>query len=732
MLESASSISTSGSDEGLYKVEKSPSLLSRHGLVPVHLTYKEQCKEFYENISEADDKLRVPENKRIQVEWSNLTYRVVDRAKQPSFFQRMKGAKAPKKTLLDGVSGYCSPGSMLAIIGPSGAGKTSMLLALAKKLEVSHGAKLTGTVSFNGNLCTSSELRGISGFVMQEDNIMGSMTPLELLRFTSVLNLPASVSEEEREERVQLLLTTMGLQKCKDNFIGSSGLFSHVSGIKRGLSGGERKRVSICIELVNNPTMLFCDEPTSGLDSFASKVVVEKLQTLAFLGKTIISTIHQPSSEIFRLFNRLMLLVDGRTVYFGDTEAATKYFAKLGYKCPKFINPADFLMKVVQVAPENILGEGSDPMSEQEGEAGDSLVAFPQDSVGLRNATRDQVEKLKDQFASSKQYKDAIAPPPPPTKNVEMEAKKGYNASYLTQFVWLTWRSALNTVREPALCKVRIAVSVIMGLLSGLVFLQTDDTAAGIGDRVASTFFVLLSQMFGAINGPTFLFPSERGAFFRDRMSNMYSTILYYWAKILTDLPISIIAPLLTGVIAYYMIGYKDGVVSMFEFSLMLILMTLCCFALGMVLSCAILDPGLVTRIQPLFTLPLILFCGFFVNLDSIGSWLSWIQYISFVKYSFRYAINVILSDTYLHCNYDEFKEIVPYMVDVVWQNETTAMQVHNISEPAYVCPVSTGDAYLEKIGMKSDNLWLDVLWMGLFIVGIHTIACAFLVFRSP
>lgn len=176
----------------------------------------------------------------------------------------------------------------------------------------------------------------------------------------------------------------------------------------------------------------------------------------------------------------------------------------------------------------------------------------------------------------------------------------------------------------------------------------------------------------------------------------------------------------------------------------MLVLMTQASFGLGMILSTAILDPATVNRVprpylrrllilqvQPLFTLPLVVLAGFFVNLDSLGPWISWVQYLSYVKYAYRYALRAALTGSVFNCSYSEWKE-VPRIPVPKWANDTTIGRIANVTDQAYLCPVSTGDAYLERMGISVDNYALDIIWVVLFIVGFHTISCFLLYIRKP
>lgn len=172
-------------------------------------------------------------------------------------------------------------------------------------------------------------------YVMQDDILFQTLRCEEALRFAAQLKL--GLKGDELNEKVDITLESLGLLKCRKTLIGSQQI--------KGLSGGERKRTAIGVELITNPSILFLDEPTSGLDSFTANKIVKLLVAQAKLGKTVIATIHQPSSSTFELFDRLLLLMDGYTIYQGPASKATDHFAKLGYVCPKFANPADYFLK---------------------------------------------------------------------------------------------------------------------------------------------------------------------------------------------------------------------------------------------------------------------------------------------------------------------------------------------------------------------------------------------------
>ena len=241
-----------------------------------------------------------------------------------------------KKAVLDGVCGVFSAGEVCAVMGPSGAGKTTFLSTLAGK--ASYGVR-SGTVFVNGDASVPlSRFQKITGFVPQEDVMHRDLTVKETLVFQARLRLPASWSAVEVHDVVNDVIASLGLFDVRHMKIGDENI--------RGISGGQRKRVNIGMELVSRPSLLFLDEPTSGLDSTSSREVVAALRSVATTkGINVLCVLHQPAYETFMLFHKVLLLgKGGRTVYLGPTEDAIGYFELLGYTCPPRMNAADFFM----------------------------------------------------------------------------------------------------------------------------------------------------------------------------------------------------------------------------------------------------------------------------------------------------------------------------------------------------------------------------------------------------
>lgn len=240
-----------------------------------------------------------------------------------------------RRLLLDDLSGYAEPGRIMAIMGPSGSGKSTLLDSLAGRLA--QNAVLTGNILLNGK---KKRLEyGIVAYVTQEDTMLGTLTVRETIAYSANLRLPSSMSKEEVNDIVEGTLLEMGLQECADGIVGNWHL--------RGISGGEKKRLGIALEILTRPSLLFLDEPTSGLDSAAAFFVVQALRSIAHDGRTVISSIHQPSSEVFALFDDLFLLSGGQTVYFGESKRAAEFFAEAGFPCPRQRNPSDHFLRCI-------------------------------------------------------------------------------------------------------------------------------------------------------------------------------------------------------------------------------------------------------------------------------------------------------------------------------------------------------------------------------------------------
>ncbi|KAF8577787.1 hypothetical protein K439DRAFT_1655013 [Ramaria rubella] len=271
------------------------------------------------------------------------------------------------RTILDGITGHVKPGQVLAIMGASGAGKSTFLDILARKNKK---GIVAGTTLVNGRRVKDEDFRKVVGFVDQEDTLMSTLTVYETVLYSALLRLPREMSLEAKKFRTLETMQELGIIGIKDSRIGDSG--------RRSISGGEKRRVSIACELVTSPSILFLDEPTSGLDSYNAFNVVDCLVSLARdYNRTVIFTIHQPRSNIVMLFDQLVLLAEGKLVYSGALTQCQPYFEHIGHPCPPGFNIGDYLIDLTMQASG---GENSPQ----------SLSPQPNPSVGERNYTDEE------------------------------------------------------------------------------------------------------------------------------------------------------------------------------------------------------------------------------------------------------------------------------------------------------------------------------------------------------
>ncbi|XP_011033357.1 PREDICTED: ABC transporter G family member 15-like [Populus euphratica] len=258
--------------------------------------------------------------------WENLTVEL------PSMI-----TSGSTRKLLSDLSGYAEPGHIMAIMGPSGSGKSTLLDSLAGRL--SSNVKLSGKVLINAKR-SSIECRDIS-YVTQEDFFLGTLTVRETITYSAHMRLPGKTTKDEIDSVVDNTIMEFGLQDCADSKIGNWHL--------RGISTGEKKRLSISVEILTRPHIMLLDEPTTGLDSASAFFVIRALSSIAYDGKIVICSIHQPSSDVFNLLDDLLLLSGGETVYFGEAKMAVKFFAEAGFPCPTKRNPSDHFLRCINL-----------------------------------------------------------------------------------------------------------------------------------------------------------------------------------------------------------------------------------------------------------------------------------------------------------------------------------------------------------------------------------------------
>ncbi|KAL2544370.1 ABC transporter G family member 14 [Forsythia ovata] len=567
------------------------------------------------------------------------------------------------KTILNGVTGMVCPGEILAMLGPSGSGKTTLLTALGGRLS----GRLSGKITYNGQPFSGS-IKRRTGFVAQDDVLYPHLTVFETLLFTALLRLPKSLTREEKVQHVEHVIAELGLTRCKNSMIGGP-LF-------RGISGGEKKRVSIGQEMLINPSLILLDEPTSGLDSTTAQRILNTIKRLATGGRTVITTIHQPSSRLYHMFDKVVLLSEGCPIYCGPTATALEYFSSMGFSTSIIDNPADILLD---------LANGIGPDFQHVTEYGDKTQQDPKSVREFLISAYDKniSTRIKTELCSS----DAISYNYTKETSTRSEMKpEQWCTTWWYQFKVLLLRG-LRERRFDAFNRLRIFQVLSVAILAGLLWWHTP--SSHIDDRVAMLFFFSVFWGFYPLYNAVFTFPQERTMLIKERSSGMYRLSSYFLARTVGDLPLELALPTAFTFILYWMGGLKPDP-GTFIFSLFIVLYSvLVAQSLGLAFGALLMEVKQAATLASVTTLVFLIAGGYYIR--EIPPFIVWLKYMSYSYYCYKLLLGVQYSeDDYYEC----------------------AKGVH--------CRVADYPA-IKSVGLS--HLWTDVAIMALMLVGYRFIA---------
>uniref|UniRef100_A0A8C9TW52 ATP-binding cassette, sub-family G (WHITE), member 2b n=1 Tax=Scleropages formosus TaxID=113540 RepID=A0A8C9TW52_SCLFO len=559
-------------------------------------------------------------------------------------------------------SGIMKPG-MNAIMGPTGSGKTSLLDVIAGRKDPQ--GLCSGEVLVDSKVVTS-DLRLSSAYVVQDDILMGTLTVRENLAFSVNLRLPPDqFSSQDKVFRVNNVLEELCLQDCADTKIGTEFL--------RGISGGERKRCSIGMELITSPSLLFLDEPTTGLDANTANSIIALLQRLSRNGKTIIFSIHQPRFSIFRQFDHLTLMNKGEIIYAGPANQAVGYFEDLGYKCEVFNNPADFFLDVINGEIDPVLGLPD--------AGGNSAHVVFQSSVNARNLYRQShfCRQLTEQL---KQMKQAVEP-----SVTAVREQSSYATPFLYQLRVVCGRTVKNILRNPQTSYAQLILNIIFAVLVGLIYFQIPHTLPeALQNRIGAFFFLIINMVFGNLSAVE-LFINERALFIHENSSGYYRTSVYFLSKVFADLvPNRIVPVFIFSSIAYYMMGLKTDVEAFLLFALTMSLVSLSAVGLAFLVSASVSSFAMANILIALPFVFMMVFGGFLVNLNSMLSWMSWMKWASIFRYGLE-AVTInemrgqVFTDNYTVLTGEMYLKMqgIDYSLWGFWQNEIALLGIMSV-----------------------------------------------------
>eukprot|EP00794_Sanderia_malayensis_P017425 gene17425-19169_t len=619
-------------------------------------------------VNSADQRPASRQHVGTEISFYNVSYTVPVKVKR----------KKVQKTLLKNVSGIMKPG-LHAILGPTGSGKTTLLDILAARKNKKF---LSGYVLINGEL-QPSNFKIFSGYVVQDDVVMGTLTVKENLMFSAALRLPSHLDKHDKEARVDMVINDLGLTKVANFKVGNEFI--------RGVSGGEKRRTSIGMELITSPDILFLDEPTTGLDASTAFSVMQLLNKQARRGRTVIFSIHQPRYNIFKLFDTLTLLSNGETVYHGDCQSILPHFERIGYVCEEYNNPPDFLLDVINQEEKSLqVTKAVDNCQAQENEEerngfieysyGSALVEKYKETVFYKK-TIDELSAQIDALNENQKYHD--------DRNKDNAIV--YPSSVITQFARVSGRSFLNIIRNPKTGIAQIGINILFAIIIGIIYFQIDLGESGLQNRIGVFFFLTMNMIFGNMNAIQ-IFIDERVIFIHECASGYYRVSSYFLAKVFCDiLPMRIIPILIFSSITYWMIGLRSDVERFLIFTLNLVLTSLSSSAVCFAVSSSVKIFALASLLTVLPYIFMMIFSGMLINLKQMAAWLSWLKYFSI----FRYSLSSL---------------------DI---NELAGLKFH--CPKGVPCP--SGDDYLRSQGIHVGDLWYNMIALGVITLALLLIA---------
>jgi ABC-type multidrug transport system ATPase subunit len=442
--------------------------------------------------------------------WDNMSVIVKDRK-----------TKKPL-ALVDSTSGHIEAGHILAIMGPSGCGKTTMLNALAHRLA-STKMEVQGNILVNGEATTADRLSHVARYVEQEDALIGSLTVKESIQFGARLALSKSISKKERMIRVEDALASFGIQGQADTLIGTP--------LRKGISGGQKRRVSVASQLVTSPKVLFLDEPTSGLDSAASREVMTYISILAKqLRLIVVLSIHQPSTSTFELLDNVMLLSGGKTCFFGPIQDVSPYFASIGHPVPLHTNPAEFLLDLVN-------------------------IDFAKDKTVAQN----QLDFIHESWSNSQhslRLSKTVSGTETTPSTHSWHGKDVSKPGLISLTMTLLHRSFIKSYRDIVAYQLRIAMYTALAIMMGTVWLRLPYTQDSIQTFINAIFFSGAFMSFMAVAYiPAYV--EDLQMFRKERANGLYGPLPFMLANFLIGIPYLFLITIIFSVIAYWLANFR-------------------------------------------------------------------------------------------------------------------------------------------------------------------------------
>nr|XP_054757300.1 protein white-like [Lytechinus pictus] len=547
--------------------------------------------------------ITVPPQSQLTLSWKDL---VVNHHPSRGIMGRLRREKPPPmKKILKGVSGVADPGTLTALMGSSGAGKTTLLNVLNQRGLA--GLEVKGHVYLNGIPISEYGMQSskLIGYVQQHDILPGELTVKEYLTFCAQLTMSKHLPDEAKVAKVDEILEEFSLRKCQDTVIKG----------KQSVSGGERKRVSVATKLFAEPKLLFLDEPTTGLDSYMAALLVSNLRSLAEQGYNIICTIHQPSTEVFNMFDQLLLLADGTISYFGPRSESISYFSNIGYDCPDTYSPADYFIALLAIVPG-------------------------QEAGCLDRVQRIAEEYKKSSFETEARRRLAIDL----SRNAKVEdftsdaQDIGYQAGWFKQLWYVMWRGFIYLKRNPALLRTRAMFVAFMCIVMLLIYWNPKAIYDQSRLSAVQGLLYFCCANFTFVNASRILvvLPHELPLMIREHLDGMYSITAYFLGTFISQCSLGV-ALMVLSVTAVYFLGGLEPRLDTFLVCL-LVLMLAYLINVGFVAMQSVIweKPGRTVTVTTPQIFVMNVLGGFYINPRSIPIYIQPILYIDWLPWSYE------------------------------------------------------------------------------------------------
>ena len=539
---------------------------------------------------------------------------------------KIKGGKL--KQILFDQRGIAHSGEVVAIIGASGSGKTTLMNYLSGFIGPEFTTK--GQLNLGSPKEVSNKvIRGISGYVLQEDIIQTQLTVYENIEYSARFKLSNS-SSQDIKRRVNISIQMLNLDKCRNTRIGTE--------FNRGVSGGEKKRCCVAMELVNEPPILFLDEPTTGLDSVNAEDVVLCMKELAKNNKIVISTIHQPSVDLLKMFDRLIIMHEGMAVYSGKYEEMSSYYANNGVTIPNYVNQVEYILTCLNMNESNckLLAETAAENKTNYFEY-TSVEAVKKACIEAKQNTHyDTVVKK-----TTDEYVDQII-------KLSAVQKNGFFSSVGVQM----GRTFKTFFRDRRTFMAQIAVNIFYVVLALILFRQLGTDYAGIQNRTGVLYYLMMVSIMSMMQITAMAFSTGMTVLKKELMQGQYTPASYFiGVTVPPDLPTVII--MLSSSVGIFFISNLNFKTwnKLWNFMLLITGSIQAGEGMGHVLAALFSDPSKTIAAIPIVLMPLQLFSGFLFDLDSIPAFLKPMTWISIFRYSLEGMVLNEFSD--LDCEVD-------------------------------------------------------------------------------